>query len=151
MFGKQPASLTDALAEFYNRKQLPSEDFRDFYTNLWILTRNAFSRYDYLVKERFIIGLSEKAVFWRVDVSNSQTYSEAYDSVVQTYARLQILNRNQPYPIVSEKMGNHENDYQETDKHVRWPDQIDLHNTPDGEKVCLFCRKGLFIGERTVT
>ena len=71
MFGQQTASQTDAVAEFYNRKQLPGEDFRDFYTNLWILARNAFvytgsfeqSRYDYLVKERFITGLSEKAVF----------------------------------------------------------------------------------------
>ncbi|RNA19877.1 hypothetical protein BpHYR1_041269 [Brachionus plicatilis] len=42
MFGQQPASQTDAVAEFYNRKQLPGEDFRDFYTNLWILARNAF-------------------------------------------------------------------------------------------------------------
>ncbi|RNA31420.1 hypothetical protein BpHYR1_021571 [Brachionus plicatilis] len=114
MFGQQPASQTDAVAEFYNRKQLPGEDFRDFYTNLWILARNAFvytgdfdqSRYDYLVKERFITCLSEKAVFWRVDVSNPQTCSEAYDLVVQTYARLQILNRNQPNPIISEKMGD---------------------------------------------
>ncbi|RMZ97516.1 hypothetical protein BpHYR1_042721, partial [Brachionus plicatilis] len=135
--------------EFYNRKQLPGEDFRDFYTNLWILARNAFvytgdfdqSRYDYLVKERFITGLSEKAVFWRVDVSNPQTCSEAYDLVIQTYARLQILNRNQPNPIISEKMGDQENAYQGTHKHVKWPDQIDLHNTPDGEKVCLFCSK----------
>ncbi|RNA00981.1 hypothetical protein BpHYR1_045079, partial [Brachionus plicatilis] len=82
MFGQQPASQTDS------------------------------SRYDYLVKERFITGLNEKAVFWRVDVSNPQTCSEAYDLVVQTYARLQILNRNQPNPIISEKMGDQENAYQ---------------------------------------
>ncbi|RNA00544.1 hypothetical protein BpHYR1_042691, partial [Brachionus plicatilis] len=126
MFGQQPASQTDAVAEFYNRKQLPGEDFRDFYTNLWILARNAFVY---------------TAVFWRVDVSNPQTCSEAYDLVVQTYARLQILNRNQPNPIISEKIGDQENAYQGTHKHVKWSDKIDLHNTPDGEKVCLFCNK----------
>ncbi|RMZ99690.1 hypothetical protein BpHYR1_038887 [Brachionus plicatilis] len=128
MFGQQPASQTDAVAEFYNRKQLPGEDFRDFYTNLWISARNAFvytgdfdqSRYDYLVKKDL---------------------SPAYDLVVQTYARLQILKRNQPNPIISEKMGDQENAYQKTHKHVKWSDQIDLHKTPDGEKVCLFCSK----------
>ncbi|RNA25398.1 zf-CCHC domain containing [Brachionus plicatilis] len=149
MFGQQPASQTDAVTEFYNRKQLPGENFRDFYTNLWILARNAFvytgnfeqSRYDYLVKERFITGLSDKAVFWRVDVSNPQTCSEAYDLVVQTYARLQILNRNQHNPIGSEKMGDKETSHLETQKLVSWPDQIDQYNNPSGEKVCFFCGK----------
>ncbi|RNA13102.1 hypothetical protein BpHYR1_006665 [Brachionus plicatilis] len=113
------------------------------------MPRNAFvytgdfdqSLSDYLEKERFITGLNEKAVFWRVDVSNPQTCSEGYDLVVQTYARLQILNRNHPNPIISEKMGDQENAYQGTRKHVKWSDQIDLHNTPVGEKVCLFCSK----------
>ncbi|RNA19878.1 hypothetical protein BpHYR1_041270 [Brachionus plicatilis] len=43
--------------------------------------------------------------------------------------------------IISEKMGDQENAYQGTYKHVKWSDQIDLHNTRDGEKVCLFCSK----------
>ncbi|RNA24017.1 hypothetical protein BpHYR1_001155 [Brachionus plicatilis] len=76
----QPALQTDAVTEFFNRKQLPGEDFRDFYTNLWILARNAFV---------------EKDVFWRVNVSNPKTCSEAYGLMVQTYIRLQILNNNQ--------------------------------------------------------
>ena len=42
MFENQPASQTDAIVEFFNRKQLLGEDFRDFYTNLWMLARNAF-------------------------------------------------------------------------------------------------------------
>ncbi|RNA40661.1 hypothetical protein BpHYR1_018712 [Brachionus plicatilis] len=42
MFGKQPALQSDAVTEFFNLKQLPGEDFRDFYTNLWILARNEF-------------------------------------------------------------------------------------------------------------
>ncbi|RNA15083.1 hypothetical protein BpHYR1_027690 [Brachionus plicatilis] len=79
------------------------------------MARNAFvysgnfeqSRYDYLVKELFITGLSEKAEFWRVDISNSQTCPETYDLVDQTYDRLKILNKNQHNPLDTEKTGDH--------------------------------------------
>ncbi|CAF0946333.1 unnamed protein product [Brachionus calyciflorus] len=77
LFGWQPASQTDAVAEFYNRKQLPGEFDQ--------------SKYDYLVKERFVTGLNEPSVFWRVDAAKPQTCAEAYD-----YARLEILKRNKP-------------------------------------------------------
>ncbi|CAF1113239.1 unnamed protein product, partial [Brachionus calyciflorus] len=43
LFGWQPASQTDAVTEFYNRKQLPGEDYRDFYTNLWNSAKYAYA------------------------------------------------------------------------------------------------------------
>ncbi|RMZ97177.1 Transposon Ty3-I Gag-Pol poly, partial [Brachionus plicatilis] len=112
------------------------------------MVRNAFvytgdfdqSRYDYLVKERFITGLSEKAVFWRVDVSNPQTCSEAYDLVVQTYARLQILNRNQPNQIIFEKMGDQENAYQGT-HNPKMREQFEQPTSQGNGKLCLHCGK----------
>ncbi|CAF1085507.1 unnamed protein product [Brachionus calyciflorus] len=81
LFGWQPASQTDYVAEFYNRIQLPGEDYRDFYTNLWHLAKYAFSfrgyfdqiSYDFLVKDRFVIGLNEPFIFWEVDLANPQT------------------------------------------------------------------------------
>ncbi|CAF0705619.1 unnamed protein product [Brachionus calyciflorus] len=82
LFGWQPASQTDAVAEFYNRKQLPGEFDQ--------------SMYDYLVKERFVTGLNEPSVFWRVDAAKPQTCAEAYDLVGKSYARLEILKRNKP-------------------------------------------------------
>ncbi|CAF0740533.1 unnamed protein product [Brachionus calyciflorus] len=104
LFAWQQASQTDAVAEFYNRKQLPGEDYRDFYTNLWNYAKYAYaytgefdqSKYDYLVKERFVTGLNEPSVFWRVDAAKPQTCAEAYDLVGQSYARLEILKRNKP-------------------------------------------------------
>ncbi|CAF0791931.1 unnamed protein product, partial [Brachionus calyciflorus] len=85
-------------------KQLPGEDYRDFYTNLWNLAKYAYaytgefdqSKYDYLVKERFVTGLNEPSVFWRVDAAKPLTCAEAYDLVGQSYARLEILKRNKP-------------------------------------------------------
>ncbi|CAF0893812.1 unnamed protein product [Brachionus calyciflorus] len=76
LFGWQPAFQTDAVAEFYNRRQLPGEGYRDFYTNLWHLAKFAFSfrgefdqiSNDFLVKDRF---------------------------VEQRYARLDLFKRNQ--------------------------------------------------------
>ncbi|CAF0960864.1 unnamed protein product, partial [Brachionus calyciflorus] len=99
LFGWQPASQIDAVAEFYNRKQLLGEDYRDFYTNLWNLAKYAYaytgefdqSKYDYLVMERFVTGLNEPSVFWRVDAAKPQTCAEAYDlrSVDQTEFRIE--------------------------------------------------------------
>lgn len=57
--------------------------------------------------------LSEKAVFCRIDDSNPQNCSEAYYLVVQTYARLQILNENQHNTLEMEKTRDQENGYQE--------------------------------------
>ncbi|RNA29320.1 hypothetical protein BpHYR1_010472, partial [Brachionus plicatilis] len=92
---------------------------------------------DDLVKERFITGLSEKDVFWRVNVSNPKTCSEAYDFVVQTYARLQILNNNQKNQLAKKKTGNQKNGYQEVNKHVRLKNQIDQQ----AAKLCQFFGK----------
>ncbi|CAF0960003.1 unnamed protein product [Brachionus calyciflorus] len=85
LFGWQPASQTYAVAEFYNRKQFPKEDYKDFYQNLWNLAIYAYaefdqSMYDYLVKERFVTGLNEPSVFRRVDAAKPQTFADKQTS-----------------------------------------------------------------------
>ncbi|CAF1044187.1 unnamed protein product, partial [Brachionus calyciflorus] len=102
LFGWQPEFPTDAVAEFINRRQLPDEDYRDFYTNHWHLAKFAFSfrsefdqiSYDFLVREKFGSGLNEPFVFWQVDLANPQTCAEAFDLVEQCYARLDLFKRN---------------------------------------------------------
>ncbi|CAF0924245.1 unnamed protein product [Brachionus calyciflorus] len=105
LFGRQPAFQTNAVAELYIRKQLPGEDYRGFYTNFWNLAKYAYvytgefdqSKYDYLVKERFVTGLNEPSVFWRVDAAKPHTCAEAYDLV---------SNRAEFYPQTSKSISS---------------------------------------------
>ncbi|CAF0980481.1 unnamed protein product [Brachionus calyciflorus] len=150
LFGWQPASQTDAVAEFYNRKQLPGEDYRDFYTNLCNLVKYAYaytgefdqSKYDYLVMERFVAGLNEPSVFWRVDAAKPQTCAEANNLVGQSYARIEILKRNKP--IVEQRSVVDQTEFRTEQSFIRKrPAQFQTINkqTTENKRLCHFCNK----------
>ncbi|CAF0987116.1 unnamed protein product [Brachionus calyciflorus] len=136
LFGWQPASQTDAVAEFYYRKQLPGEDYRDFYTKL----RN-LAKYAYAYTGEFDQRLNEPFMFWRVDAAKPQTCAEAYNLEGQSYARLEILKRNKS---AIEQRSVDQTEFRTEQSFIpNRTSQYDTNNKPTLEmkRLCHFCYK----------
>ncbi|CAF0735798.1 unnamed protein product [Brachionus calyciflorus] len=137
-------SLQHDVRTWWNR-------FKDFYTNLWNLAKYAYaytgefdqSKYDYLVKERFVSGLNEPSVFWRVDAAKPQTCAEAYDLVGHSYTRLEILKRNKPNIDQKSVVDQIEFRTEKSFIHKR-PNQYHQTNKQppvENKRLCHFCNK----------
>ena len=102
VFGKTEPVSIDAKGIFYTRVQMPGEDVRAFFTDLWKLAKSAFKtdatviNVDGMVKDRFINGLNDPYLIMQL-TSNKVfmgTSFEALEATVELFNKLESWKTN---------------------------------------------------------
>jgi len=101
IFGKTEPANIDAKGIFYTRVQMPGEDVRAFFTDLWKLAKGAFKtdatvfNVDGMVNERFINGLNDPYLIMQL-TSNKVlgTSFEALEATVELVNKLESWKTN---------------------------------------------------------
>lgn len=148
LFGKIEPVNIDEKGKFYNRRQHPNENVKEFFQELWRLAKIAFQQdptifnVDAMVRDRFINGLNDPYLMMQLTSKKleSLTSFQALDTTVELVNKLVSWKTNSQNAVLPSAPSPKQVSFTEENRKFT---SLRSNLPAEGQKLCHFCKRAI--------